>query len=179
MKFRDCHVDWIVFGSNRARRREALRGAQLFLKDAATKKVTIRSYPDAFFPYNGASIKKEFENLKRDIDPDLILTHCREDLHQDHRMINELTWNTFRNHPILEYEIPKYDGDLGSPNPFLPLAEVLCRKKVSYIREAYPSQAGKYWFTDSTFLGLMRLRGVESRSDTGYAEGFYARKIVL
>jgi LmbE family N-acetylglucosaminyl deacetylase len=177
--FRGCHVDWFVFGSSPARRREALEGARLFLKNAAKKRVVVRSYRDAFFPYEGARIKQEFERLKRTVEPDLIFTHCRGDLHQDHRVINELTWNTFRDHPILEYEIPKYDGDLGSPNVFVPLSETLRRDKIGYLQEAYSSQRSKDWFTESTFQGLMRLRGVESRSATGFAEGFYARKIVL
>jgi LmbE family N-acetylglucosaminyl deacetylase len=178
-EFPGCHVDWVVFSSNPQRRKEAQRGAQLFLRNAASKKVAVHSYRDGFFPYEGAKIKQQFEKLKKLGDPDLIFTHCQDDFHQDHRMINELTWNTFRNHMVLEYEIPKFDGDLRSPTFFIPLAEPLCREKVSCLHKAYPSQASKYWFTDSTFLGLLRLRGVEARSDTGFAEGFYARKVVL
>jgi LmbE family N-acetylglucosaminyl deacetylase len=178
-EFRGCHVDWVVFSSNPKRRKEALRGAQLFLQNAASRKVIVHSFRDGFFPYDGSRIKREFEKLKKLGEPDLIFTHCQGDWHQDHRIMNELTWNTFRNHLVLEYEIPKFDADLRSPNVFISLEESLCQEKVSDLQKAYPSQATKYWFTGSTFLGLMRLRGVEARSPTGFAEGFYARKIVL
>jgi LmbE family N-acetylglucosaminyl deacetylase len=172
-------VDWIVFSSSAPRRREALRSARLFLKGVRFKNITIRSYRDGFFPYLGAKIKQEFERLKRRINPGLVFTHYRHDLHQDHRMLNELTWNTFRNHLILEYEIPKYDGDLGSPNVFSPLDESTCRKKAAFLRQTFRTQASKPWFSDDTFLALMRLRGVEASSPTGLAEAFYARKINL
>jgi len=172
-------VDWIVFSSSAPRRREALRSAGLFLKGGRFKNITIRSYRDGFFPYLGAKIKEEFERLKRRINPSLVFTHYRHDLHQDHRLLNELTWNTFRNHLILEYEIPKYDGDLGSPNVFSPLDESTCRKKAAFLQQTFRTQASKQWFSDDTFLALMRLRGVEASSPTGFAEAFHARKINL
>lgn len=172
-----CHVDWIVFSSTSARRREALTGARLFLQEAKSSNVVIHRYRDGFFPYLGGKIKDEFERMKGKLRPDLIFTHGRGDLHQDHRLINELTWNTWRNHMILEYEIPKYDGDLGSPNLFVPLDQGVCRKKVTYLHQAYRSQAGKHWFAEETFLGLLRLRGVESAAE--FAEAFYARKILV
>lgn len=173
------HVEWVVFSSTDGRRREALRSADLFLKGVKSKNVAVRSYRDGFFPYLGAKIKQEFERLKKRVSPTLVFTHYRHDLHQDHRLLSELTWNTFRNHLILEYEIPKYDGDLGSPNVFSPLEETTCRKKAQLLQQAFRTQRSKQWFSDNTFLALMRLRGVEASSPTGFAEAFYARKISL
>lgn len=174
-----ARVDWVVFSSSKPRRREALRSAGLFLKGAQSKNIAVRSYRDGFFPYMGMKIKQEFERLKKRTNPSLVFTHYRHDLHQDHRLLNELTWNTFRDHLILEYEIPKYDGDLGSPNVFSPLEASTCRKKASFLQEAFHTQTSKQWFSDDTFLALMRLRGVEACSPTGFAEAFYARKISL
>ena len=175
----NAHLDWFVFSSSAPRRREALHSANLFLKGGRSRKISIRSYRDGFFPYLGAKIKQEFERIKRRINPSLIFTHYRHDLHQDHRLLNELTWNTFRNHLILEYEIPKYDGDLGSPNLFSSLDEATCRKKAGFLQQAFRTQSSKPWFSDDTFLALMRLRGVEASSPTGFAEAFYARKVNL
>lgn len=172
------HVHWVVFSARGARRREALQSARLFLARAKNPRVTVRSYRDGFFPYQGASIKGAFEALKA-ANPDLIFTHYRHDLHQDHRIVNELTWNTFRNHCILEYEIPKYDGDLGSPNVFMQLGESVCQTKIRFLQKAFASQRGKHWFTDKLFLALMRLRGMEAHSSTQFAEAFYARKLRL
>jgi LmbE family N-acetylglucosaminyl deacetylase len=127
----------------------------------------------------GADVKKVFEDLKRTLSPDLIFTHNRKDAHQDHRLIAELTWNTFRNHLILEYEIPKYDGDLGQPSLFVPLTTELCEKKIRFIMDSFQSQRSKRWFEESTFRSLMRLRGMECNAPSGYAEAFYCRKLVL
>ena len=173
------HVDWIVFSSTAERRKEAQRGAALFLKDAKTKQVTIHRFRDGFFPHDGARIKKQFEKLKTPAPPDVILTHYRHDLHQDHRVIHELTWNTFRGHLVLEYEIPKYDGDLGSPNFFMRLEERHRQKKIAHLFAAFPTQTKKQWFTDDLFLGLMRIRGIEAGRKTRHAEAFYCRKMVL
>jgi LmbE family N-acetylglucosaminyl deacetylase len=177
--FPSVSFHWIVFSSNRVRRSEALRSANLFLKGAKTKHVAIRSYRDGFFPYQGAKIKEEFEQLKKRLNPDVVFTHYRHDLHQDHRLLNELTWNTFRNHLILEYEIPKYDGDLGSPNVFVPLEESVCKQKAELLDQAFQTQRKKHWFSEGTFFALMRLRGVEANSPTRYAEAFYGRKVNL
>ena len=140
---------------------------------------SIKHFRDGFFPYQGAEIKQAFERLKRGTAPDLVLTHYREDRHQDHRLLSDLTWNTFRDHWILEYEIPKFDGDLGSPNCFVPLDPGTCARKVKYLQSVFGSQRDKDWFTAETFMGLMRLRGMECRAPGGYAEAFYARKTVL
>ena len=171
-------VYWKVFSSTPIRKKEALRAAKLFLGATKAKKVAIHSFRDSFFPSHHAQIKAEFEKLKKEFAPDLILTHCRHDLHQDHRVINELTWNTFRSHLILEYEIPKYDGDLGSPNFFVGLDRATCERKAKHILDAFASQRSKQWFTSDTFLALLRLRGIEANCPGGFAEGFHCRKLV-
>jgi LmbE family N-acetylglucosaminyl deacetylase len=172
-------IYWKVFSSNPGRKREALKSAQLFLEPAESKKVAVRDYRDGFFPSLHGRMKDEFEKLKTEFVPDLILTHYRHDLHQDHRVICELTWNTFRNHLILEYEIPKYDGDLGAPNFFVGLDRATCDRKANYIVDAFVSQRTKQWFTADTFLALQRIRGIESNAPGGFAEGFHCRKLVL
>lgn len=171
-------VVWVVFGASNKREQEARNSAALFLKCAKEKEVIVKNFRDGFFPFEGAQIKDYFEQLKPTA-PDLIFTHNRKDAHQDHRLIAELTWNTFRNHLILEYEIPKYDGDLGQPNLFVPLDRKIYEKKVNYLMEAFETQRGKKWFEKDTFLALMRMRGMECVADSGYAEAFYCRKLVL
>jgi LmbE family N-acetylglucosaminyl deacetylase len=179
MRSGDVDIDWIVFSAERHREREARQSARLFLKHAATSRVTIERFRDGFFPYHGGEIKEVFERLKTRTAPDLVLTHYRDDRHQDHRVLSDLAWNTFRDHWILEYEIPKFDGDLGTPNCFVPLDAATCRRKVGYLEKAFGSQRDKHWFTGETFMGLMRLRGMECRAPGGYAEAFYTRKTVL
>jgi LmbE family N-acetylglucosaminyl deacetylase len=176
---RKIEVQWVVFSSDEDRKQEALKSVEAFLCDVTTKKVTVLGLRDGFFPYIGAHLKERFEQLKAEFSPDLILTHYRNDLHQDHRLVSELTWNTFRNHLILEYEIPKYDGDFGSPNLFVPLDESICRRKIDAILDAYQSQSGKHWFSRDLFSAILRLRGMEANACSGYAEGFYCRKAVL
>jgi len=175
----DVAVRWVVFSGSAEREEEARRSAELFLRGAAHSAVDLHSFRDGFFPYEGARIKEVFESLKDEPGPDVILTHRGRDRHQDHRLISELTWNTFRDHLVLEYEIPKYDGDLDTPNVYVPLDEDACRTKVAHLMDVFASQRSKRWFTPETFLGLMRLRGIECASPTGYAEGFEARKTVL
>jgi LmbE family N-acetylglucosaminyl deacetylase len=170
---------WIVFSGAGPRAVEAQASAEAWLPAARRSQVAIRNFRDSYFPYQGVEIKAYFEELKQTLSPDLIFTHCRSDLHQDHRLINELTWNTFREHAILEYEIPKYDGDLGAPNVFVHLDEAVCGRKVELLRRYYATQASKPWFTDETFLALLRLRGIEARAPRSYAEAFYGRKLVL
>jgi LmbE family N-acetylglucosaminyl deacetylase len=172
-------VDWVVFSAHGARAEEARRGAALFLKGSDRSRVTTHRFRDGFFPYEGAAIKAVFERMKRSPSPDLVLTHYRDDRHQDHRVLSDLAWNTFRDHWILEYEIPKFDGDLGAPNCFVPLDEATSRRKVALIRQAFATQGGKHWFDDETFLALMRLRGMECRARDRYAEAFYSRKTVV
>jgi LmbE family N-acetylglucosaminyl deacetylase len=169
---------WIVFGSNQQRADEAITSANVFLDQVKEKQIVVKGFKDSFFPYIGAEIKEYFEQLK-EFSPDLIFTHYRHDRHQDHRLISDLTWNTFRDHLILEYEIPKYDGDLGSPNVFVHLDERLCQKKVRCLLDHFGTQRDKHWFTGETFFSLLRMRGIESKAPRGYAEAFYGRKIVF
>jgi len=170
---------WVVFSAIGVRGDEARRAAAMFVAPAALKGPLCKTFPDGFLPFVGAEVKGVFEELKQTVTPDIIFTHNRSDAHQDHRLISELTWNTFRDHLILEYEIPKYDGDMGQPGVFVPLAQEQCQKKVSYIMEAFQSQHSKRWFREDTFLSLMRLRGMECNAPSGYAEAFYCRKAVL
>ena len=168
---------WIVFGSSGQRSVEAQNSAVRFLDLVKDKEIIIKNFRDGFFPYLGEAIKEYFEQLKI-YSPDLIFTHYRNDLHQDHRLICELTWNTFRDHLILEYEIPKYDGDFGTPNFFVHLSEKICSKKIEHILNHFKTQENRHWFTAETFISLLRLRGIESRSPGKYAEAFYCRKII-
>lgn len=168
---------WIVFSSTSKRKREASESARLFLKSASASRVIIKRFRDSYFPFQGAKIKDFFESLKKLFVPDLVFTHYRSDLHQDHRLICELTWNTFRDHLILEYEIPKYDGDLGSPNFFVGLPEALCRQKIEILLRCFKSQRDKKWFTEDTVRAMLRLRGIESNVPEKYAEGFFCRKL--
>jgi LmbE family N-acetylglucosaminyl deacetylase len=169
---------WVVFSALGAREAEARRAAELFA-GPGLKGPLLKTFPDGFMPYQGGEVKAIFEAELKQISPDLIFTHYGKDAHQDHRLISQLTWNTFRDHLILEYEIPKYDGDLGRPNVFMPLDPEVCRKKVGYVMDAFQSQHAKRWFQQETFLSLMRLRGMECNAASGYAEAFYSRKLVL
>ena len=173
----EASFHWVVFGAVGEREQEARRSAACFLEKARARNVVIQGYADGLFPYHGQAIKQAFETLKGELKPDLILTHSAHDAHQDHRLINELTWNTFRRHAILEFEIPKYDGDLGRPNLYVPLSAEICRRKIQYLKSAFATQAGKHWFTDDTFWAMLRLRGVECGEP--YAEAYFARKLLL
>jgi len=172
-------VHWVVFSGSAARAEEARASARELLGDEPGRTIVCGGFRDGFFPYQGTEIKDFFEAIKRDFTPDLIFTHRRDDAHQDHRLVAELTWNTFRDHLILEYEIPKYDGDLGKPNVFIRLSEETCRRKVGILMRHFATQRNKHWFTDDLFLGLLRLRGMEANSPTAYAEGFCCRKVVI
>jgi len=172
-------VDWIVFSSNPTRAKEAARGAEYFLEGVPERNVEMHAFADGFFPYMGAEVKAAFEGLKKHGAPDLIFTHHKDDLHQDHRLLAQLTWNTFRNHAILEYEITKYDGNPFSPNTYVTLDEATCARKVEGLMMAFESQASKGWFTPDTFMATLRLRGVECASPTKFAEAFVCRKAVI
>ena len=170
---------WVVFSACGVREAEAKRAAEMFVGSSMLDTVVVKSFPDGFMPFVGADIKRVFEDLKSTVTPDLILTHNRKDAHQDHRLVAELTWNTFRDHTILEYEIPKYDGDLGQPNFFVRLTLEDCERKIKHLMEAFESQKVKNWFKEETFRSLMRLRGMECNAPSGYAEAFYCRKLVV
>lgn len=174
-----ANVTWVVLSSGEGRAREARAGAGALLRRAGKRRIVVADFRGAYFPSEFAALKDYFEVLKSECTPDLIFTHSRDDLHQDHRIAGELTWNTWRNHMILEYEIPKFDGGLGSPSVFVPLAASTVRRKVELLMSVFKTQAGRQWFTPSTFEGLMRLRGIECNAASGFAEAFYSRKLVL
>jgi LmbE family N-acetylglucosaminyl deacetylase len=176
---RQVDVRWVVFSASEERSREAQASAAAFLANARQKNVALNNHRDGFFPFVGAAIKDEFEALKLEFQPDVIFTHFRDDRHQDHQLISDLTWNTFRDHLILEYEIPKYDGDFGQPNVFVPLADAICQRKIAILLECFASQRSKSWFDEQTFRAVLRLRGMEANSPSRYAEAFYCRKAVL
>jgi LmbE family N-acetylglucosaminyl deacetylase len=169
---------WVVFSATGIRQVEARQAGELFTA-GCEREILLEEFRDGYLPYDGGQVKDFFEGLKPRVHPDLIFTHWHGDAHQDHRLVSELTWNTFRNHLILEYEIPKFDGDMGRPNTFVPLEEWAYRQKVSNLSAIFESQSTKPWFSSDTFLSLMRLRGMESNASSGYAEAFYARKLVI
>lgn len=171
-------VHWVVFSAGGARGQEAARASELFTS-GCEKQIVLKDFRDGFLPYNGAEVKDLFEEMKRQVNPDVIFTQWGGDSHQDHRLLSELTWNTFRNHLILEYEVPKYDGDMGRPNFFVPLKAPLYEQKIDHLFTAFESQRSKPWFDRETFRGLMRLRGMECNSPSGYAEAFHARKVMF
>jgi LmbE family N-acetylglucosaminyl deacetylase len=170
---------WVVFSAIGVREDEARRGALKFTEYGKLVGPLLKKFRDGYMPFSGSDLKNVFEELKSQVRPDLVLTHYRDDAHQDHRLVSRLTWNTFRDHVILEYEIPKYDGDLSQPNFYVPLPDSIYDKKVRYLMDVFESQRSKRWFQESTFLGLMRLRGVECNAQSGYAEAFHCRKVVL
>ncbi|HZC34677.1 MAG TPA: PIG-L deacetylase family protein [Chthoniobacterales bacterium] len=173
----DLEVWWIVFSATGPRAEEAQRSASDFLADVIRKKVKIGSFRESYFPTDWASIKDWFEEIKAVYDPDVVFTHYRDDRHQDHRVLSDLAWNTFRNHLILEFEILKYDGDLGSPNVFMPLSEQLCTRKIDLLAKHFKTQSTKHWFTRDSFEAMHRIRGIECGS--ARAEAFYCRKLIL
>jgi LmbE family N-acetylglucosaminyl deacetylase len=170
---------WLVLCANPERTMEARRSAKAFLARARNKTIVVKPFRDGFLPFLGPPVKECFEELKKVFTPDVIFTHCRHDLHQDHRLVCELTWNTFRDHLILEYEVPKYDADLRSPNFFVPLSDTQARKKVNNLMRYFTTQRSTRWFREELFYGLMRLRATEAASPTPYSEAFYCRKVLL
>ena len=178
-EYPEAAFHWIVFSSDERRSEETRRAAEMLLAGAKNTKLVMKRFRNAFFPFIGIELKEFFEEIKRSLNPDVIFTHHREDRHQDHRTLSDLTWNTFRSHMIVEYEIPKYDGDLGQPNLYVPATETFMERKIETLMNCYATQTNRQWFTPETFAGLMRIRGIECDSPTGYAEAFHARKLVL
>ncbi len=172
-------VTWVVLGASGRRRQEAQGSVSDFLKSASNTSVKITEFRNSYFPYDGKEIKEYIETVKSTCNPDIIFSHHGEDLHQDHRFVAELTWNSFRDHLILEYEIPKYDGGIGSPNFFVPLSEETYQRKIDLIMKYFESQKSRSWFTPDTFKAMLRIRGIECNSPSGYAEAYYSRKIVV
>jgi len=179
LRERECSVHWVVFAASPERTLEARSSAAAFLEHATESATIVKRFRESYFPYVAADIKDFFEELKRTVEPDVIFCHRRDDVHQDHRTIAELCWNSYRNHLVLEYEIPKYEGDLGQPNFFVPLPLAIAERKVALLMEHFPSQAGRSWWCADTFHGLMSVRGVECNAKEGRAEAFYLRKCVL
>jgi LmbE family N-acetylglucosaminyl deacetylase len=172
-------VTWLALASNMARETEARGAAAEFVAEAGSADIIVERFRDGYFPSQFSDIKELFEATKRRVKPDLILTHHRHDRHQDHRTVAELTWNTFRDHLIAEYEIPKYEGDLGHPNLFVPLTEATAMRKIELILQHYPSQKQRSWFRTETFEAVMRLRGIECNAPAGLAEAFHVSKLVI
>jgi LmbE family N-acetylglucosaminyl deacetylase len=170
---------WVVLSGTPDRVGEARASAEEFLDGVTNPEILVKDFRDGYFPYEGTAVKDFFEELKKALAPDVILTHQRYDLHQDHRVVCELTWNTFRDHLILEYEIPKYDGDMGAPNFFVHLDREICDRKVEKIMAHFATQLDRRWFTDDLFRSMLRLRGMESNAPNGTAEAFYCRKLVV
>lgn len=177
-QFPQVEITWVVLSAEGVRRAEAEASARAFLAGHRRQRVIIGDFRGSYFPYQGEALKGFVETLK-DVQPDVVFTHYRHDLHQDHRIVSELSWNTFRNQRIFEYEIPKYDGDLGVPNFFIPVKRAHVELKSRLLLKHFKSQTGKHWFTDELFRSLPRLRGMECAADSGFAEAFYARKLVL
>lgn len=173
------NVCWVVLSSTPERNTEAIASAETFLSSAAERQIVVKDFPDRFFPCHQESIKCYFDELGRSVKPDLIFTHRRDDMHQDHRVVAELTWNTLPNHTILEYEIPKYEGDLGNPSVFVPLSENTVQQKIETLMEHFRSQHAREWFCRETFRAMLRIRGLECKASDGWAEGFHARKLCL
>ncbi|MBV8900539.1 MAG: PIG-L family deacetylase [Verrucomicrobia bacterium] len=172
-------VCWVVFSAPGARTGEAQRSADEFLAGIERKRVEIGSFRESYFPSQWPAIKDWLEQIRATFDPEVVFTHYRDDRHQDHRVLSDLAWNTFRNHLILEYEILKYDGDLGHPGVFIPLSEQLCNRKIELLLKHFQTQLSKHWFTRDTFEAMHRIRGIECASPTGRAEAFYCRKLVF
>jgi LmbE family N-acetylglucosaminyl deacetylase len=175
----DLEVWWIVFSAPGYRAAEAQASASDFLSEVKNREIRIGSFRESYFPSEWPAIKDWFEEIKAKFSPDIVFTHYRDDRHQDHRVLSDLAWNTFRDHLVLEYEILKYDGDLGSPNVFVPISEQFGSRKIELLLKHFKSQATKHWFTSDTFEAMHRIRGVECASTTGRAEGFYCRKLVF
>ncbi len=175
----DLEICWVVFSAPGVRADEARLSADDFLSGIARKQIKIGSFRESYFPSEWPSIKEWLEEIKVNFVPDIVFTHYRDDRHQDHRVLSDLAWNTFRNHLILEYEILKYDGDLGHPNVFVPVSEQLCMRKIELLMKHFQTQSTRHWFTSDTFEAMHRIRGIECVSPTGRAEAFYCRKMVL
>jgi len=176
---RQLEVRWVVLCAAPERAREARASAAAFLEGVERCDVVVKDFRDGFLPYVGAAVKDAFEELKRDFTPELVFTHCRDDRHQDHRLVSELTWNTWRNQLVLEYEIPKYDGDFGAPNLFFELPEETVQRKIELVLRHFGTQASKHWLTRDLLRSVARIRGMECVAKEGLAEAFYARKMLF
>lgn len=177
-RYPQVEVTWVVFSAPAGRAAEARRSAAAFLRRAARRTVVLHAIRDGHFPAHFGELKALFAGLAAGPAPDVVFAHALEDRHQDHRLVAELAWQTFRDHLVLEYEIPKYEGDLGKPNFHVPLAASTARRKIANLLRYFPSQHSKDWFRPETFSATMHLRGLECRAPSGSAESFVARKLV-
>lgn len=175
----EAQVCWVVFSAPGERAEEARRSAESFLAKAGRAEILVGSFRESYFPSEWPAIKDWFEEIRRKMEPDVVFTHFREDRHQDHRVLSDLAWNTFRQHLVLEYEILKYDGDLGKPNLYVPLARETCQRKIALLMEHFETQKKRHWFSEDSFEALHRIRGIECASPSGMAEAFHARKLVV
>jgi LmbE family N-acetylglucosaminyl deacetylase len=173
-----CRIHWLVLSSVPSRRRETTAAAKALIRASARGELRICDFPDGFLPARFAEVKAEFEAMRKGLEPDLVFTHHGLDRHQDHSLISQITWQTFRDHLIWEYEIPKYDGDLTTPGMYVPLASSTAARKVDVIMRAFVSQRTKSWFSAENLLAAMRIRGLECRAASGFAEAFHCRKVV-
>jgi LmbE family N-acetylglucosaminyl deacetylase len=178
-RYPGTRVVWRIFSGAGRREAETRAAAARLLGDDPGCEVFVHDFRNSYFPYQGAAIKDAFEALKREVTPDLIFTHFLHDRHQDHRTVAELTWNTFRNHAVLEYEVPKVEGDWACPNVYVPLSETAVELKLRTLVDEFPSQAPKAWFDEDLFRGVMRVRGVECNAPERFAEAFHGRKVCL
>lgn len=178
-RYPGAHISWHVLSAEGDREREARESAAYFTRGFASAEIQVYPFDDGIFPSQLPALKKALRDARDRFHPDVVLTHYRDDLHQDHRSVSEVTWQTFRDHLILEYEILKYDGDIGKPNAYVPIEDAVKNEKLEGLQKFFVSQRGKDWFSDESFSALMRVRGVECRSPSGYAEAFYCRKIIL
>jgi LmbE family N-acetylglucosaminyl deacetylase len=169
----------VVFSGTGSRADEARQSAEEFLQNVQRKEIRVHTFRESYFPSDWPAIKDQFEEIKATFNPDIVFTHYRDDRHQDHRVLSDLAWNTFRSHLIMEYEILKYDGDIGAPNAFVPLTESLSTQKIAALLRHFKSQCNHHWFTASSFEAMHRIRGIECASATGLAEAFYVRKLAL
>ncbi|XZE34474.1 PIG-L deacetylase family protein [Pirellulaceae bacterium SH501] len=175
----DLKIDWVVLSGDATRAMESVDCFEHWIDAGKRGRLHHYSFEDTLFPVQRREMKEAFQSIAKILSPDLIFTHRIDDAHQDHRMVAELTWNTFRDHTILEYEIPKYEGDLGQPNVFVPLSRDNADRKVEMLAEHYHSQHAKPWYRSETFRALMTLRAVECRAASGFAEAFYGRKLTV
>jgi len=179
-RYPNLNVVWVVLSGNEVRAKEAQASAEKFLSTVGGKtEIILKTFRDGFFPWVGDEVKEFYEELKKSCSPDLILTHFRRDAHQDHRMVCDLTWNTWRDHLILEYEIPKWDGDIGRPGLYVPISKKNADRKVEIIMSSFDTQSGRHWFTEDMFYSMMRIRGMEVRAPENYAEAFHAPKVLF
>jgi LmbE family N-acetylglucosaminyl deacetylase len=172
-------VTWVVLSGDETRATEARRSARRLLGRSVETRIVLGGFRESYFPYTAVPIKEFIAGLRRQVEPDVVFTHYRDDRHQDHRLVSELTYNAFRDHLVLEYEVMKIDGDIGNPNVFVALEPATVRRKMRLLMDGFGSQRDKRWFSEDVFLGLMRLRGVEAGAPSGYAEAFYGRKLVI